>query len=494
MDALYDTIGRSYADTRRPDPRIAAAIEHALEGTSAVVNVGAGAGSYEPPQTRWAIEPSQTMIDQRRPEAVPAIQSTAERIPLADGEADAALAVLTIHHWSDLKAGIAEMRRVAGGRVVILTWDPLVGTSHWLSRDYLPELAAWDATRFLPIKEVAALMGGADTTAVPVPHDCTDGFLGAFWRRPAAYLDPAVRAGISFFAHPDAPSFDAGLARLRRRPGERRVGAAQRGAARARRAGRRLPPAQRGWAVVKVLAHDVAGDGPGLLLVHAGVCDRRMWDGQFENLARDHRVLRVDLRGYGETPEANEPHVLGDDLRDAMDAAGLDRAIVAGNSFGGRASLELAVLHPERVSALLLLASGIPDHDWSEKVRRFGAEEDRLFEAGDIDGAVALNVEMWARGPYGDRVAEMQRRAFDLMSDDYVDLTALDPPLTERVREISCPALIVDGDLDVPDFTEIADMLAERIPNSTRRTVRGAGHLISMDKPDELLALVRELG
>ena len=215
MDALYDTIGRSYADTRRPDLRIAAAIEHALEGTSAVVNVGAGAGSYEPPQTRWANEPSQTMIDQRRPGAAPAIQSTAERIPLADGEADAALAVLTIHHWSDLGAGIAEMRRVAGGRVVILTWDPLVGTSHWLSRDYLPELAAWDATRFLPIEDVAALMGGAEATVVPVPHDCTDGFLGAFWRRPAAYLDPAVRAGISFFAHPDAPSFDAGLTRLR---------------------------------------------------------------------------------------------------------------------------------------------------------------------------------------------------------------------------------------------------------------------------------------
>jgi len=215
MDALYDPIGRSYADTRRPDLRIAAAIEHALEGTSAVVNVGAGAGSYEPPQTRWAIEPSQTMIHRRRPGAAPASQSTAERIPLADGEADAALAVLTIHHWSDLGAGIAEMRRVAGGRVVILTWDPLVGTSHWLARDDLPELAAWDATRFLPIEDVAALMGGAEATVVPVPHDCTDGFLGAFWRRPAAYLDPAVRAGISFFAHPDAPSFDAGLTRLR---------------------------------------------------------------------------------------------------------------------------------------------------------------------------------------------------------------------------------------------------------------------------------------
>ena len=245
---------------------------------------------------------------------------------------------------------------------------------------------------------------------------------------------------------------------------------------------------------MNVLAYDVAGDGPGLLLVHAGVCDRRMWDGAFEELARDHRVLRVDLRGFGDTPEADQPHTLGDDLRDAMDAAGLDRAIVVGNSFGGRASLELAVLHPERVSALLLLAAGVPDREPSERLRTYGAEEDRLFEAGDIEAVVALNVDMWVRGPYGDRVAVMQRRALELASDDYVDPVKLDPPLLERVRQIACPALIVDGDLDVPDFTEIADMLAERIPGSTRRTVQGAGHLISLDRPDEFLALVRELG
>jgi SAM-dependent methyltransferase len=213
-DPLYDTIGRSYATTRRPDPRIAAAIERALDGATAVVNVGAGAGSYEPPQTRWAIEPSETMIRQRPAGAVKAIQGTAERIPLADGEADAALAILTVHHWADLEAGIAEMRRVSGGRVVILTWDPVAGVRHWLARDYLQELAAWDATRFLPIDEMTALVGGAEVTVVPVPHDCTDGFMGAFWQRPEAYLDPAVRAGISFFSHPEAPPFDEGLARL----------------------------------------------------------------------------------------------------------------------------------------------------------------------------------------------------------------------------------------------------------------------------------------
>ena len=219
-----------------------------------------------------------------------------------------------------------------------------------------------------------------------------------------------------------------------------------------------------------------------------------MWDGIFEDLARDHRVLRVDMRGFGETPEATEPHILGDDLHDALDAAGIDRAIVVGNSFGGRASLELAVLHPERVSALLLLATGIPDHDWSEQVRSFGAEEERLIEAGDIDGAVALNVEMWSRGPYGDRVAEMQRRAFDLMSDDYVDPTGARPAAQRPGGRDLLPDLDRERRAGRSRLRRDRGHARPRIPGAQRRSVAGAGHLISMDRPDEVLALVRELG
>jgi SAM-dependent methyltransferase len=199
--AVYDRIGVTYAETRRADPRIEAAIRRALRGARSVVNVGAGAGSYEPPETVLAVEPSEVMIAQRPAGLAPAVQATAEAIPLADGAVDAALAVLTIHHWPDLAAGFAEMRRVAR-RIVVLTWDPAMARSFWLSREYLPDEAVeWDIDRCPPLESVAELVGpGAEVTPVPVPHDCTDGFFGAFWRRPEAYLDPVVRAGISNLA------------------------------------------------------------------------------------------------------------------------------------------------------------------------------------------------------------------------------------------------------------------------------------------------------
>ncbi|MGH3074816.1 MAG: class I SAM-dependent methyltransferase, partial [Gaiellales bacterium] len=131
--AVYDRIGVTYAQTRRPDPRIDAAIRVALGGARSVVNVGAGSGSYEPPETVMAVEPSEVMIAQRPAGLAPAVQATAEAIPLDDGAVDAALAVLTIHHWPDLARGFAEMRRVAG-RIVVLTWDPSMARSFWLSR------------------------------------------------------------------------------------------------------------------------------------------------------------------------------------------------------------------------------------------------------------------------------------------------------------------------------------------------------------------------
>ena len=212
MIAVYDRIGVTYAQTRRPDPRIDAAIRRALGDAESVVNVGAGAGSYEPPQTVLAVEPSEVMIAQRPPRLAPVVTTTAEAIPLAGGAVDAALAVLTIHHWADLEAGFAEMRRVAR-RIVVLTWDPAMARSFWLSSEYLPDDAvAWDAARCPPLETVAGLIGSqVEVTPVPVPHDCTDGFFGAFWRRPEAYLDPVVRAGISNLAHFGdelAPAFD----------------------------------------------------------------------------------------------------------------------------------------------------------------------------------------------------------------------------------------------------------------------------------------------
>jgi SAM-dependent methyltransferase len=211
---VYDSIGRGYRSTRRPDPRIAAQIRSALHGMRSVVNVGAGAGSYEPPATTVAVEPSQVMVDQRPPGAASCVRAVAEALPLRDGAVDAALAVLTIHHWTDLATGIAELRRVARRRIVVLTWDPSVFSEFWLLRDYLADAAAVSDRHAASARDLTQHLPGARIEAVPVPHDCADGFGAAFWRRPQAYLDPAVRAGISMLAQAGEPALRGGLTRL----------------------------------------------------------------------------------------------------------------------------------------------------------------------------------------------------------------------------------------------------------------------------------------
>jgi SAM-dependent methyltransferase len=213
--ALYDTVGRTYRATRQADPRVAAQIGQALADSGSVVNIGAGAGSYEPAETIAAIEPSQIMIDQRPPGAAAAIRAAAEHVPLRDNCTDAALAVLTVHHWADLAAGIAEMRRIARYRLVLLTWDAdVIGQKFWLLSEYLPEARAADAALAVPVQRLTSLLADPVMTPVPVPHDCTDGFGAAFWRRPYAYLDPAVRAGMSLFTKTGPSMIEAGLARL----------------------------------------------------------------------------------------------------------------------------------------------------------------------------------------------------------------------------------------------------------------------------------------
>jgi SAM-dependent methyltransferase len=212
---VYDEIGRGYAVTRRPDPRIARAIGTALGDARSVVNVGAGAGSYEPSHLRvTAVEPSPAMIRQRAPGAAPVVQAVAEHLPFADTSFDAALAVLTLHHWTDRAGGLAELARVARRRVVILTWDPSCRDLFWLTTEYLPAIVDLDLPRFPRLPDIARCFTAMDARPVLVPHDCVDGFLGAFWRRPDAYLDPGVRRGISGFAQLPSGALDDGLARL----------------------------------------------------------------------------------------------------------------------------------------------------------------------------------------------------------------------------------------------------------------------------------------
>lgn len=211
---VYDTIGRGYADERRTDPRIEAPIIAALGGARSVINVGAGTGSYEP-RDRFvvAVDPSTEMIAQRAHDAAPVVQAVAEAVPFGDRRFDVAMAVLTLHHWTDWRAGIAEMRRVAR-HLVVFTADIEVFAKNWLVAEYFPDIVVVDRERFSSIAELSREMGEATVEVVLVPRDCVDGFAGAYWARPEAYLSPDVRRGISGFAAISQRAVTEGLGRL----------------------------------------------------------------------------------------------------------------------------------------------------------------------------------------------------------------------------------------------------------------------------------------
>lgn len=200
MRVDYDQHGRTYSRHRRADPRIAARIHAALGDARTVLNVGAGTGSYEPEdRCVLAVEPSATMRAQRPPGAAPAIDARAEALPFDDGAFDAAMACVTIHHWDPPQAGLAELRRVARGPVVVFTFE-LDALPAWQQR-HLHEGLVIERPRFPAIADVAAALGGRTRVeCIATPADCEDGFFEAFWNRPEALLDPAVRASQSMWA------------------------------------------------------------------------------------------------------------------------------------------------------------------------------------------------------------------------------------------------------------------------------------------------------
>ncbi|HEX8674558.1 MAG TPA: class I SAM-dependent methyltransferase [Longimicrobium sp.] len=213
MPQLYDEIGLGYAHYRRPDPRIGAPILGALGDAASVVNVGAGAGSYEPSDRAVvAVEPSLEMIRQRRAGSAPVVQASATDLPFPDDSFEAALAILTVHHWPDRARGLAELARVARRRVVLVTFDP-AASDFWLVDDYFPTIREIDRRNMPSIEELRAVLGEIDVRPLPVPHNCTDGFLGAYWRRPHAYLDDGVRGAISAFSM--IGEVETGVSRLR---------------------------------------------------------------------------------------------------------------------------------------------------------------------------------------------------------------------------------------------------------------------------------------
>ena len=214
---VYDTIGRGYVAHRRPDPRWAAVVTRHL-GTNAgdlVVNVGAGSGSYEPTHCAVvAIEPSRVMVAQRAGGAPPAVRASASALPLRAGSAELAMAILTVHHWDDPAAGLAELCRVAPRRLV-LAIDFEIHSRFWLLEEYLPAVGD-HVRRCAPgSDEIAAAIGASRSVPLPVPPDMEDGVLGAYWCRPDAYLDPAVRANASGLALADPAVIADGIDRLR---------------------------------------------------------------------------------------------------------------------------------------------------------------------------------------------------------------------------------------------------------------------------------------
>jgi SAM-dependent methyltransferase len=216
METRYDAIGRSYTRTRQPDPRVEALLLAGLGDARRIVNIGAGAGSYEPSgRTVAAVEPSPTMIAQRAAGTAPAVRAYAEHLPFRDATFDAALAIFTVHHWTDIEGGLRELARVAA-RQVILSYDGDAEDDFWLVDHYFPEVIALDnENRGYESHEIAKVLAVREVVPMPVPADCVDGFMACYWNRPEAYLDPEVQAGISGLARLAPEVRERGTARLR---------------------------------------------------------------------------------------------------------------------------------------------------------------------------------------------------------------------------------------------------------------------------------------
>lgn len=198
----YDTIGDGYAQTRQEDPAIRDRLHAALGEARTVLNVGAGTGSYEPTDRHViAVEPSDVMAAQRPRHLAPSIRATADDLPLRDQSVDAAMAILSLHHWDHCEQGVRELRRVTRGPVILLTYDAEVSARMWLVADYLPETAETDRKTFPPPEQLGEWLGGEFTVeTIPVSRHCKDWMLGSFWAHPERVLDPQARAGTSGFA------------------------------------------------------------------------------------------------------------------------------------------------------------------------------------------------------------------------------------------------------------------------------------------------------
>jgi 3-oxoadipate enol-lactonase len=242
-----------------------------------------------------------------------------------------------------------------------------------------------------------------------------------------------------------------------------------------------------------------------LLLLHAGVADSRMWQPILPRLESARRVLAPDLRGFGSRPLAKEPYSHVDDLVALLDGEGIVRVAVVGASNGGRIAVDLGLEHPDRVAALVLAAPALDGWEWSEETRAFSAKEDELFESGQVDAAVDLNVRTWVDGRYRgseavdgamrELVREMQFQAFEHLLNAYStephpQELRPDPPAAGRLAELAAPTIVVVGDLDMPDFPRIATRIAEEAQRARVIEIAGVAHLPALERPELFAELV----
>lgn len=250
-------------------------------------------------------------------------------------------------------------------------------------------------------------------------------------------------------------------------------------------------------------AYDSDGSGETVVLVHAGIADRRMWEPQWQTLGERYRVVRLDLAGFGETGIDRLPLTYALDVAELLAELGIGSAAFVGASLGGRVVLELAVARPALVRALVVAGAGLPDVHWSQQVRDYGAAEDEAVSRGALDQATELNLRMWVDGPRARDVAPgvraavgaMQRRAFELQAPHWASLheLLLAADVGARLAEIAVPALVLCGEDDVEDMRGLARRISDAIPGARHAEIAAAAHLPSLEQPAAFDALVLEL-
>jgi 3-oxoadipate enol-lactonase len=248
------------------------------------------------------------------------------------------------------------------------------------------------------------------------------------------------------------------------------------------------------------LYYECAGKGHPLLLIHAGIADSRMWDDQFTLFAQRYRVIRYDLRGYGQTRLQAGTFASYEDPAALLNALGVQRAHVIGVSFGSEIALNFTLAHPELVASLVMVAPGVGGAEPSERIIRFFEEEDALLEKGDLQGATELNLRLWVDGLHREpeqvnptvrqRVYDMQYHAFTIPIPEGTHEEHLQPPALVRLSEVHVPTLVIAGDLDLPEKLELTTQLAASIPGARQEIIAGAAHMVSMEQPQEFNRVV----